>query len=174
MIIFEMTTSKSNEFDRRILLLMECEAMKDKNWADKEVKKRTRFFLKLWEKTQKSIIYMTFLISYMQLKEDRKRRQKEVLEVTKQKDINMFMVIKSHENHHVIIDEYGEILGYRYHIKDDLLRILKEMTEDLPHMRVNTGNQENYPIHHYIVWYDYSIEPYESAEYRKKLPASKE
>jgi hypothetical protein len=37
MIIFEMTTSKSNEFDRRILLLMDCRVMKNKNWADKEV-----------------------------------------------------------------------------------------------------------------------------------------
>jgi hypothetical protein len=50
MITFEMTTSELNEIDRRISLLMDCGAMKDKNWADKEVKKRTRFFLKLWEK----------------------------------------------------------------------------------------------------------------------------
>jgi hypothetical protein len=63
----------------------------------------------------------------------------------------MFMVIKFHENHHVIIDECGEILGYCYHIKDDLLRTLKETTEDLSHMRVNVGNQRNYPIYHYTV-----------------------
>jgi hypothetical protein len=69
----------------------------------------------------------------------------------KQKDINMFTVIKSHENHHVIIDECSEILGYHYCIKNDLLRTLKEMTEDLTHMRVNTGNQENYLICHYTV-----------------------
>jgi hypothetical protein len=31
MITFEMTTSESNEFDSRILLLMDCGAMKDKN-----------------------------------------------------------------------------------------------------------------------------------------------
>ena len=51
-------------------------------------------------------------VTYVQLKEDRKGRQKEVLEVVKQGDINTFMVIKSYENYHTIIDEHGEILGY--------------------------------------------------------------
>jgi hypothetical protein len=86
----------------------------------------------------------------------------------------MFTVIKSHENHHVIIDKHSEILGYHYHIKDNLLRTLNEMTEDLPYMRVNTSNRENYLTYHYTVWYDYSMEPYESAEYRKELLASEE
>ena len=54
--------------------------MKDKNWPDKEVKKRTRLFLKLWEKTLKNMTYTTSLIMYVQLKKDRKGRQKEVLE----------------------------------------------------------------------------------------------
>ena len=51
---------------------------------------------------------------YVQLKEDRKGRQKEVLEVAKEGDINMFMVINSDENHHEIINEHSVILGYRY------------------------------------------------------------
>ena len=51
MTTFEMMTSESNEFNRRVSLLIDCGAMKDKNWADKEVKKRTRLFLRLWEKT---------------------------------------------------------------------------------------------------------------------------
>jgi hypothetical protein len=45
-----MTTSKSDEFDRRVLLLMDCGAMKDKDWPDKGIKKRAKCFLKLWEK----------------------------------------------------------------------------------------------------------------------------
>ena len=53
----------------------------------------------------------------------------------------MFTVIKSHENHHVIIDEHGEILGYWYCIKPDLLRMLEETTEDLSHIGRNAGNQ---------------------------------
>ena len=52
----------------------------------------------------------------------------------------MFMVIKSHKNHYVIIDECSEILGYRYHIKYDLLRILEETTEDFPRTGINVGN----------------------------------
>jgi hypothetical protein len=42
-----MTTSKSDEFNRRVSLLMDCGAMKDKDWLDKGVKKRTKCFLKL-------------------------------------------------------------------------------------------------------------------------------
>ena len=82
--------SKSNEFDRRVLLLINCRAIKDKDWRNQDVKKRTKAFLKLWEKIQKGMTYTTSLISYVQLKEDRKRTQKKVLEAVKQGDINMF------------------------------------------------------------------------------------
>ena len=74
----------------------------------------------------------------------------------------------------MIIDERGEILGYWYCIKPDLLRTLEETTEDLSRTGVNVGNRGNYPTRHYIVWRDYSIELYKSSEYRKELPASKE
>ena len=97
-----MTISKSDEFNRRISLLMDCGVMKDKDWPDKGVKKWTKCFLKLWEKMQKG---MTYMISYMQLKEDRKGIREEVLEAAKQGDVDTFTVIKSHENHHAIIDE---------------------------------------------------------------------
>ena len=50
------------------------------------------------------------------------------------------MVIKSHENHHAIINEQCEILGYRYYIKPELLRTLEETTVALPGMEVNAGN----------------------------------
>jgi hypothetical protein len=40
----------------------------------------------------------------------------------------MFTVIKSGENHHMIIDECGEILKHCYYIKCELFRILEEMT----------------------------------------------
>ena len=109
--------------------------------------------------------YMTSPISYMQLKEDRKGIREEVLEGAKQGDVDTFMVIKSHENHHTIIDEQYEILGYRYRIKPELLKTLEEMTAALPHTEVNAGNRENYPTRHYIVWRDYNKEPFESTEY---------
>jgi hypothetical protein len=32
------------------------------------------------------------------------------------RDVNTFTVIKSHKNHHAIIDQHGEILGYRFRI----------------------------------------------------------
>jgi hypothetical protein len=108
------------------------------------------------------------------LKEDRKGRQKEVLEVVKEGDINTFIVIKSDKNHHAIIDECCMTLGYHYHIKLNLLKTLEEMTADLPRTGVNTGKRRNYPMRHYIVWCDYSKELYKSANYQKELPASKE
>ena len=130
-------------------------------------------YLKLWEKMQRGITYTTSPVTYVQLKEDRQGRQKDILEAAKQGDINMFTVIKSYKDHHAIIDESSEILGYRFHIKPKLLRTLKETTADLPHMGVNAGNRGNYPTCHYTVWCDYSKELYESADYRKELPASK-
>ena len=36
---------------------MDCGAMKDKDWPDKGIKKRTKCFLKLWEKMQKGMTY---------------------------------------------------------------------------------------------------------------------
>ena len=113
-------------------------------------------------------------ILYVQLKEDRKGTREKVLEVAKQGDINTFIVIKSHENHHAIIDEKHDILGYWYCIKPELLRMLEETTVALPRMGVNTSNQGNYLTCHYTVWRDYKMELYESSEYRKQLPASKE
>ena len=111
------------------------------------------------------MVHTTSPVTYVQLKKDRKGRQKEVLEVAKERDINTFTVIKSDENYHAIIDECGVTLGYRYHIKPKLLKTLEETTADLPHMGINAGKRGNYPTHYYTVWYDYSKELYESADY---------
>ena len=99
---------------------------------------------------------MTSRISYMQLKEDRKGIREKVLEAAKQGDVETFTVIKSHENHHAIIDEQREILRYRYRIKPELLKTLEETTAALPHTEVNAGNRGNYPTRYYTVWRDYS------------------
>src|SRR6266481_9259069 len=109
-----MTTA---EFDGRVTLLIECGAMKDKNWPTEEVRHRTRQSLKLWGKMQTGMTHTTSPITYVELKEDRKGIRKEVLEAAKQEDINTFTIIKSHEAHHAIIDERGEILGYQFHIE---------------------------------------------------------
>jgi hypothetical protein len=41
---FEMMIMELNEFDRRVSLLIDCEVIKDKNWPNREVKKKTNFF----------------------------------------------------------------------------------------------------------------------------------
>ena len=111
------------------------------------------------------MVHTTSPVTYVQLKEDRKGRQKEVLEVAKEEDINIFTVIKSDENHYVIIDECGVTLGYRYRIKPELLKTLEETTADLPYTGINAGKRGNYLMSHYTIWRDYSKEPYKSAEY---------
>jgi hypothetical protein len=111
------------------------------------------------------MVYIISLVTYVQLKEDRKRRQKEVLEIAKEEDINMFTVIKSDENHHMIIDEYSVTLGYRYHINPKLLKTLKETTADLPYTGVNAGKRGNYPMCHYTFWHNYSKELYINTDY---------
>ena len=68
------------------------ETMKDKDWPDKGIKKRTKCFLKLWEKMQKGMTYTTSPISYVQLKEDRKGIREEVLEAAKQGDVDTGIV----------------------------------------------------------------------------------
>ena len=49
-VISKMTSeviSELNEFDRRVKLLIDYGAMKDKDWQNQDVKKRTKYFLKL-------------------------------------------------------------------------------------------------------------------------------
>jgi hypothetical protein len=52
--------------------------------------------------------------------------------------------------------------------------MLEETTAALPSAKVNAGNQGDYLTCHYSVWQDYSRIPYESADYQRELPASKE
>ena len=168
-----MTTLEQKE--KRFSLFTDCGVMDDKNWPKEEVKHRTQQCIKMWEKMQKGMTYTKSPVTYVELKEEKVGRRKEVLEAAKEeRDVNTFTVIKSHENHHMIIDQHGEILGYRYRIKRDLLKRVEETTAALPPAKVNARNRGDYPTRHYSVWRDYSKTPYESAEYRKDLPASKE
>ncbi len=107
---------------------MDSGAMDDKNWKKEEVKHRMKQYIKLWEKMQKDMTYTTSPVSYVELKEEKVGRRKDVVEAAQERDINTFTVINSHENHHAIIDERGEILGYRYRIKPEHLQTLEETT----------------------------------------------
>jgi hypothetical protein len=160
---------------KRFSLFTDSGVMDDKNWPKEEVNHRIKQRIKMWEKMQKDMEYTKSPVLYFDLKEEKIGRQKDVLEAAKEgKDVNTFMVIRSHEKHHAIIDTEGEILGYRYRIKPDLLKTLEETTEALPAAKVNARNRGDYPTRHYTVWRDYSAIPFESAEYRKELPASRE
>ena len=86
-----MTTSEQNKFEKRVSLLIDCGAMKDKNWPTAEVKHRTKQYLKLWKKMQTDIVYTKSPITYVQLKENGKGDLKKVLEAAKQEDTDTFM-----------------------------------------------------------------------------------
>jgi hypothetical protein len=80
-------------------------------------------------------------VMYVELKEEKVGRQKDIVEAAQEeRNVNTFMVIQSHENHHAKIDQHGEILGYRYRIKLKLLKTLREITAALPPVKVNAGN----------------------------------
>ena len=114
-------------------------------------------------------------MTYVELKKEKVGRRKDVVEVAQEeRNVNTFTVIQSYENHNAIINQHGEILGYRYRIKPELLKTLRETTAALLPTKVNAGNREDYPTRHYSVWRDYKAIPYASAEYRRELPASKE
>jgi hypothetical protein len=116
------------------------------------VKHRMKQYIKLWEKMQKDMTYTTSPVLYVELKEQKVGRRKEVVERAKEeRNINTFIVINSYDNHHVIIDEHGEILGYQYCIKLEHLQTLEETTVALPSAKVNAGNQGDYPMCHYSV-----------------------
>ena len=126
--------------------MMDSGTMDDKNWKKEEVKHRMKQYIKLWEKMQKDMTYTISPVSYVELKEQKVGRQKEVVEgVKEERDINTFTVINSNDNHDAIIDERGEILGYRYRIKLEHLKTLEETTAALPPTKVNAGNQGDYP-----------------------------
>ena len=113
-------------------------------------------------------------VTYVELKEEVGRWKDVVEAAQEERNVNTFIVIQSHENHHAMIDQHGEILGYRYRIKPELLKTLGETTAALPPAKVNAGNRGDYLTRHYSVWCDYKAIPYASSEYQRELPASKE
>jgi len=55
--------------------------------------------------------HMRSPVIYVELKEEKVGRQKDIVEMAQEeRNINTFTIIQSHENHHAIIDQYGEIL----------------------------------------------------------------
>ena len=68
----------------------------------------------------------------------------EVLKAVKEGVVENFKVIESSKNHHAIVDRYGEVLGYRYPIKPELLETLKNSTSNLPHKRRRAGVRGSY------------------------------
>ena len=159
-----MSTPEQKE--KRFSLFMDSGIMDDKNWKKEEVKHRTKQCIKLWEKMQEGMTHTRSPVTYVELKEERVGRRKDVVEAAQEeRNVNTFTVIQSHENHHAIIDQHGEILGYWYRIKPELLKTLGETTAALPPAKVNTSNRGDYPTYHYLVWHDYSAIPYASVDY---------
>jgi uncharacterized protein YeaC (DUF1315 family) len=127
--------------EKRFSLFMDSGIMDNKNWKKEEVKHWMKQCIKLWEKMQEGMTHTRSPVTYVELKNEKVGRWKDVVEATQEEgNVNMFTVIQSYENHHAIIDQHGEILGYRYRIKPELLKTLRETTAALPPAKVNAGN----------------------------------
>ena len=166
--------SSPEGFNRQVQLLINSGTMSDKGWPVDKIIHETQHYLKIWKKLQTNIQYTLSPISYIELKKSVKGNRKDVLAAAKEGDVNNFTVIQTHPDHHAIIDEQGEVLGYRYRIKSDFLKTLAESTSNLPSSKMKAGVRGKYPTRHYTVWRDYSMIPRESSEYIKDLPESKE
>jgi len=73
------------------------------------------------------------------LKAKRKGKKLEVLEAAKEGIVEDITMIESNKNHYAIINKYGEVLGYWYHIKLELLETLSNSTLILPHKKKKAG-----------------------------------
>ena len=131
--------------------------MADKGWKPEKIVHETQHCLKMWKRLQQVIQYTRSRVSYSKLKARRKRKKLEVLKAVQDGVIEDFTVIESHEKHHAIVDRYGQVLGYRYRIKEELLETLSNSTLKLPRKRVKAGIRGGYPTRHYTVWRDYAM-----------------
>ena len=87
-----MSTSEQKE--KRFSLFMDSSIMNDKNWKKEEVKHQTKQCIKLWEKMQEGMTHTRSPVTYVELKEEKVGRWKNVVEVAQEeRNINTFMVI---------------------------------------------------------------------------------
>jgi hypothetical protein len=165
---------EQNKFENEVSLLINSGAMADKGWKPEKAKHKTQHCLKIWKRLQGDIQYTISRVSYRKLKAKRKGKKLEVLKAAKEGVVEDFTVIESSKNHHAIVDRYGEVLGYRYPIKRQLLETLIDSTSNLPRKRRKAGVRGSYPTRHYTVWRDYALVPRESSEFKRDLPDSRE
>jgi hypothetical protein len=104
----------------------------------------------------------------------RKGKKLEQLKAVWEEVVEDFTVIESHEKHYAIVDQYGNVLGYRHPIKKEFLETLINSTSKLPRKRVKAGVRGSYPTRHYTIWHDYALVPRESSEFKRDPPASRE
>ena len=120
--------------------------MADKKWKPEKIKYKTEHCLKIWKRLQQGIQYTVSPVSYAKLKAKRKGKKLDVIEAVKKGVVKNFKVIESDENHHAIIDKYSQVLGYRYHIKPELLDTLSNSTLIHSQKRRKTNIRSNYLI----------------------------
>jgi hypothetical protein len=87
-----MSTPEQKE--KRLSLFMDSSIMDDKNWKKEEVKHQTKQCIKLWEKMQEGMTYTRSPVTYVELKEEKVGRQKDVVEAAQEeRNVNTFTVI---------------------------------------------------------------------------------
>jgi hypothetical protein len=74
-----MSTPEQKE--KRFSFFMDSGIMDDKNWKKEEVKHWMKQCIKLWEKMQEGMTHTRSPVTYVELKKEKVRRWKDVVEV---------------------------------------------------------------------------------------------
>ena len=165
-------TLKPAAVQREVQNLINSGALQDFNWPADQIRKNASDLLESWKIAQAGMQQTISPITYIQLKDEKRKHYKSVLESTTTTNLDAFTVIISAAEHHSIVDDHGVILGYQCRIPQTLLATLSASSSQLPCTRVDAGICGQYPTHHYAVWKEYASKPHLSSEYKKDLPAS--
>ena len=165
-------TLKPAAVQREVQNLLNSGALRDFNWPADQIRKNALDLWESWKIAQAGMQRTISPITYVQLKDEKRKHYKSVLENATATNLDAFTLITSAAEHHSIIDDRGVILGYRCRIPQTLLATLSASSSQLPCTRVDAGIHGQYPTRHYAVWKEYASKPHLSSEYKKDLPAS--
>jgi hypothetical protein len=82
--------------------------------------------------------------------------------------------IASSKTRHLVVDNAGRILAYKFRIPADMVQAINDSALKLPHANIESHQRGEYERVHYALWADSSPTIRHSAEFIKDLPASEE
>ena len=158
--------------DAKINQLLGSGAMRDLGWPQDKARQNARRFLARWERQQEGMGVTMSPVSYLDLQEMSHVKAQIAIARATQRDPETFTVIPTAANHHLIQDDRGVTLGYRYRVPMPLLTGLATSTANLPATKMTDSVRGRFRNRHYAVWRDSAKLPYLNTEFKRDLPAS--